>query len=88
MNPRPRYLFPRLKAQHGLSEYETSVSVRNAKVVYVSGNDLLIKLEDRRVEHMVVPDSDKFHIDGREVSVYDLKPGTKLTETTTDFCAR
>ena len=88
MNPRPRYFFPRLKAQHGLSEYETSVSVRNAKVVYVSGNDLLIKLEDGRVEHMVVPDSDKFHIDGREVSVYDLKPGTKPTETTTDFCAR
>jgi len=27
-------------------------------------------------------------IDGRQVSVYDLKPGTKLTETTTNFCAR
>jgi hypothetical protein len=26
--------------------------------------------------------------DGREVSVFDLKPGTKLTETTTNFCAR
>ena len=25
---------------------------------------------------------------GREVSVYDLKPGTKLTETKTNFCAR
>src|SRR5215472_5785270 len=30
---------------------------------------------------MIVPDSDKFHIDGSEASVYDLKPGTKLTET-------
>src|SRR5215472_9422225 len=37
---------------------------------------------------MIVPDSDKFHIDGSETSVYDLKPGTKLTETKTNFCAR
>jgi hypothetical protein len=57
-------------------------------VVYVSGNDLVVKLEDGRVEHMVVPDSDKFHIDGRQVSGYDLKLGTKLTETMTNFCAR
>src|SRR5215469_17917673 len=30
---------------------------------------------------MVVPDSNKFHIDGSETRVYELKPGTKLTET-------
>ena len=30
---------------------------------------------------MVVPDSDKFHIDGRELSVDGLKPGMKLTES-------
>ena len=86
MNPRPRYFFPRSKAQRGPSEYATSV--RNTEVVYVSGNGLVIKLEDGRVEHMVVPDSDKFHIDGRQVSGYDLKLGTKLTETMTNFCAR
>lgn len=86
MNPRPRYFFPRLRVQCGPSEYDTSV--HNTEVVYVSGNAFAIKLEDRRVEHMAVPDSDKLHIDGREVSVYDLKPGTKLTETTTNFCAR
>lgn len=67
--------------QHGPSEYETSV--RNAEVVYVSGSDLVIKLEDGTLEHMVVPDSDKFHINGREVGVQDLTPGTKLTETIT-----
>jgi hypothetical protein len=67
--------------QHGPSEYDTSV--RNAEVVYVSGNDLVLKLEDGRVEHIVVPDSDKFHVDGRELSVHELTPGTKLTETIT-----
>jgi hypothetical protein len=65
--------------RHGPSEYDTSV--RNAEVVYIAGNDLVLKLDDGRVEHMVVPDSDKFHVDGREVSVHDLKAGTKLTET-------
>jgi hypothetical protein len=71
MNPRLRSFFPRLGVQRGPSEYDTSV--RNTEVVYVSGNGLVIKLEDGRVEHMVVPDSDKFHIDGRELSVFDLK---------------
>jgi len=65
--------------QHGPSSFETQV--RNAEVVYVEGNDLVIKVDNGRVEHLVVPESDKFHIDGREVSVYDLKPGMKLTET-------
>ena len=64
--------------QHGPSSFETNV--RNAEVVYVEGNDLVIKVENGRLEHLVVPDTDKFHIDGREASVYDLKPGMKLTE--------
>ena len=65
--------------QHGPSSFETQV--RNAEVVYVEGNDLVLKLETGRLEHMVVPDSDKFHIDGRELSVDGLKPGMKLTES-------
>jgi len=67
--------------RHSPSEYETSL--RNAEVVYVSGNDLVLRIEDGTLEHMVVPDSDKFHVDGREVSVHDLQPGTKLTEKIT-----
>ena len=67
--------------QHGPSSFETKV--RNADVVYVEGNDLVIKVENGRLEHLVVPHTDKFHIDGREASVYDLKPGMKLTETIT-----
>ena len=52
-------------------------------MVYVEGNDLVLKLENGTLEHMIIPDTNKFHIDGREVSVYELKPGIKLTETTT-----
>jgi hypothetical protein len=67
--------------QHGPSSFDTQV--RNAEVVYVEGNDLVLKLENGRVEHLVVPDSDKFHIDGQALTVRDLKPGTKITETIT-----
>lgn len=67
--------------QHGPPSFETNV--RNAEVMYVEGNDLIIRAENGRLEHLVVPDTDKFHIDGREASVSDLKPGMKLTETIT-----
>jgi hypothetical protein len=67
--------------QHGPSSFDTQV--KNAEIVYVEGNDLVLKLENGRVEHLVVPDSDKFTIDGNEVSVRELEPGTKLTQTIT-----
>jgi len=63
----------------GVSQYEANL--RNAKIVYVEGNDLVLKLENGKVEHMIVPASEKFIIDGKEVSVNDLKAGTKLTQT-------
>jgi sortase A len=64
---------------HGEPSFETKV--KNAEIVYVEGNDLVLKLENGRVEHLIVPDSDKFTIDGRELSVNELVPGTKLTQT-------
>jgi hypothetical protein len=58
-------------------------NVRNAEIVYVEGNDLVLKLENGSVEHMIVPSGEKFVIDGREVTVGNLKAGTKLTQTIT-----
>ena len=66
---------------HGQPSFDTKV--KNAEIVYVEGNDLVLKLENGRVEHLVVPDSDKFTIDGKEISVHELVPGTKLTQTIT-----
>jgi hypothetical protein len=70
-----------VSVQHGTPTYSTEV--KNAEIVYVQGNDLVLKLENGKIEHLVVPDSDRFTIAGQEVSVYDLKPGTKLTQTIT-----
>lgn len=66
---------------HGQPSFDTQV--KNAEIVYVEGNDLVLKLENGRVEHLVVPDSDRFTIDGKQVGVHELVPGTKLTQTIT-----
>jgi hypothetical protein len=63
----------------GVSQYEANL--RNAQIVYVEGNDLVLKLENGKVEHMIVPASEKFIIDGKEVTVKDLKSGTRLTQS-------
>jgi hypothetical protein len=71
--------------KHGQASFDTQV--RNAEVVYVEGNDLVLKLEDGKVEHLVVPNSDRFTIDGNDVSVGQLTTGTKLTQTITTTTA-
>jgi len=69
------------RIEHGSPVTETTV--RNAEIVYVEGNDLVLKLENGKIEHMMVPDSDVFTVDGKDISVHDLKPGTTLTQTIT-----
>lgn len=67
--------------RHGEPAIETQV--KNATIVYVEGNNLVLKLEDGKVEHLVVPFDEKFHVDGEELTVAHLTPGTKLTQTVT-----
>lgn len=69
------------KVEHGPTVH--SVKVESGEVVYVSGNDLVLKLEDGELRHFPnVPDSTKITVDGKELSVHDLKPGMKLQRTT------
>jgi len=52
-------------------------------VEYVEGNTLLVRMTDGNFREFNVPESRKFLIDGRQLTVHDLKPGTKLTATVT-----
>lgn len=52
-------------------------------VEYVEGNTLLVRMTDGGIREFEVPEIRKFIIDGREVTVHDLKPGTKLSATVT-----
>ena len=65
----------------GPSTYETTV--RSGTVVYVSGNELLVRLPDGTAEHFVVSPTQTFSVDGKQMTIADLKPGTHLTQTIT-----
>jgi hypothetical protein len=52
-------------------------------VVAVDDNDLLVRMSNGELDNFIVPSSRKFLIDGKELSVSELKPGTKLTATVT-----
>jgi hypothetical protein len=60
-----------------------TVKVEKGEVVYVSGNDLVVKMDDGEIRHFPnVPDSATATVDGKELTVHDLKPGMKLQKTT------
>lgn len=63
---------------------EQQVTVQNGEVVYVSGNDLVVRnLDTGELRNFVVPDSARVTVDGQQLSVHDLKPGMKLQRTIT-----
>lgn len=58
--------------------------VQRGEVVYVSGNDVVVKTEDGQIKNYPnVPDSVKINVDGQQLTVHDLKPGMKLERTIT-----
>src|SRR5689334_8965787 len=58
------------------------VQVENAEVVYVNGNDLLLKMSDGTIRHISnVPESARATVDGKEIGIKDVKPGMKLQKT-------
>src|SRR5215467_11787358 len=60
------------------------VKVERAEVVTVSGNDLVVKMEDGTIRHIAnVPESARVTVDGKELGIHDLKPGMKLQKTVT-----
>lgn len=59
-----------------------TVEVERGQVVLVQGNDLIVKMDDGTIRHFPsVPNSTKFTVDGKTLSVHDLKPGMKLQRT-------
>lgn len=60
------------------------VSVERGEVVFVSGNDLVVKMEDGSLRNFDnVPESSRVTVEGHQLSVHELKPGMKLEKTTT-----
>jgi hypothetical protein len=60
-----------------------TVKVETAEVVYVSGNDLVVKTAEGALRHFPnVPDDKTVTVAGKKLTVHDLKPGMKLQRTT------
>jgi hypothetical protein len=51
----------------------------SSTVVYVGGNDLVVKSIDGKMLNYTVPTGVKFAAGGKQVGLSELKPGTKLT---------
>ncbi len=60
------------------------VQVERGTVVLVTGNDLVVKMEDGSLRDIPnVPESARVTVDGRELGIHDLTPGMKLQRTIT-----
>jgi len=61
-----------------------TVKVESGEVVYVNGNQLVVKMADGSIRHFSnVPDSAKVTVDGKQLGIHDLKVGMKLQRTIT-----
>ncbi|MDT8069093.1 MAG: hypothetical protein ROO76_13090 [Terriglobia bacterium] len=55
--------------------------VEKGEVVYVSGNEIVVRMENGEVRNMTVPPDATATVDGKTITVKDLKPGMKLERT-------
>ena len=71
------------KSQTATGQPEVQVQVERGEVVYVSGNELVVKMESGELRHVTVPEEKRVSVEGKELSVHELKPGMKLERTIT-----
>lgn len=59
-------------------------SVERGEIVYVQGNELVVKMEDGTLRHFPnVPESARAIVDGKEIGIHEAKVGMKLEKTIT-----
>lgn len=71
---------PNAKAGTQVTGEKVKIDVRNGSVIYASGDDLVVKMSDGTVKHVVVPSDFRFQVDGKNLATKELKPGTMLTQ--------
>ena len=64
---------------------QTTTEQLNGTVMYVVGNNLVVKMSSGQVRNFQVPPTRRFMIDGKELTVNQLQTGTTLTATTTSY---
>ena len=64
------------------AQTKTTIDVRKFEIIAIDGNNLVVRNESGTHEYSV-PDDFRFTVDGRKLSVKELKPGMKGTATVT-----
>ena len=54
--------------------------VRNAEVIHVSGHEIVVELENGRFELLNLGEDQTFQVDGKDLTVHELTPSTKLSQ--------
>ncbi|MGC1452143.1 MAG: hypothetical protein WA830_19095 [Candidatus Sulfotelmatobacter sp.] len=54
--------------------------VKNAEVIHVSGHEVVVELENGKLELLNLGEDFRFQVDGRDLTVHELTPGTKLSQ--------
>ena len=71
-----------LTAAVSLAQTSTTTETKKFQVIAVDGNQLVVKLPEGTRE-LTVPDDFRFNVDGKMLSVHELKPGMAGTATIT-----
>ena len=71
-----------LTAAVTLAQTSTTTETKKFQVISVDGNDLVVKLPEG-TKAMTVPEDFRFTVDGKQLSVHELKPGMAGTATIT-----
>ena len=59
-----------------------TVTVNRGEVYAVDGNDLIVKMQDGTFRHFPdIPESARATVDGKQLTIHDLKPGMMLQRT-------
>jgi hypothetical protein len=65
----------------GVAKHEVETThIQNAEVMHVSNHQIVVRLENGKLELLNVPEDTKFQIGGNELTIHELKPGTKLMQ--------
>lgn len=54
--------------------------VQNAEVIHVSGHELVVKLQNGKLEMLNLEENAKFQVDGKDLTIHELTPGTRLSQ--------
>lgn len=66
-----------------VSAQTTTTEIKKGTVVHVYGDNLVVRGQDGVVKEYDIPEGFKFMVNGKQVGIADLKPGTKLTSRVT-----